>query len=293
MHKNKKNKGSRVLVVGARYVVSFLLALDLTVMLLLSMLEMSFTNREVILNVFEQDAYCEEVRDFVITTSNKITFTVGITEEELYGDDLTVERIKTQAVLYAQNTLDGAFYQADSEAFQEDIYQNILLYMEDRGFEESESNLKSAEHLAEIVAGYYKSGVEFPYLSVFASLCNTISGYTKYALIGGSVLAVILIVLLFMLCKRKYHGAKFIVYGIISAMLNVLVPVGYLYFSRVYTRITIDTGFIKYFITEFCDTCIHRLALMCLIFVPVIIGLLIWEAIAHKKAVAKDTGRRH
>lgn len=200
----------------------------------------------------------------------------------------TVERIKKQTVMYARNTLAGGFYQIDAEDFQEDIYQNILLYMKDRGLEESESNLKSADQLAETVADYYKSGVEFPYLSIFASLCNTISNYTKYALVGGSVLAVILVILLFMLCRRKYHGAKFIVYAILSAMLNVLVPVGYLYFSRVYTRITIDTGFIKYFITKFCDTCIHRLAFVCLFFIPVIIGLIIWDAIAHKRAVKKD-----
>lgn len=293
MSQNRRSKGNRVMIVGARYVISFLLALDMTVMLILSMLAFSFTNKDVILGVFSQDAYCEEVRDFIVTTGNKVTYTVGITEEELYGDDLSIDRIREQAVAYASAALENEFYLIDIEKFQQDIYDNILDYMADRGFEESESNLKSAMYLAQTVTGYYQNGVEFPAFGTFASICRTISGYMVYALAGGSVLAIILIVLLFMLCRRKYHGAKFIIYSIISAMLNILVPVGYLYFSRVYTRITITTGFIKYFITEFCDTCIHRLGLFCLIFVPVIIVLLVWEGISHKKAVEKDSRHGH
>ena len=75
-------------------------------------------------------------------------------------------------------------------------------------------------------------------------------------------------------------------------MINILVPTGILYFSKVQERLTIDTAFIQYFISNYVQAGVTRIVLLCLIFIPVVIGLIVWETIAHKKAWNKDR-RRH
>ena len=292
MGKVVKMSKVRIAKVAVRYLLSFLLALVFTVMLLLGMLELSFVNKGVILDIFSREVYAEKVQEFIMETSHRVTYTVGITEEELYGNALNLERINEQATAYADAMLEGNEYEIDVEAFQQDIYDNILLYMDDRGFERSTANLNNAEEMAETVTGYYRDGIAFPYLENFGYLFQTIDRYAAFALLGGTVLCIFLLFLLFSSCQRKYHGAKFVIYAILSAMINILVPTGILYFSKVQERLTIDTAFIQYFISNYVQAGVTRIVLLCLIFIPVVIGLIVWETIAHKKAWNKDR-RRH
>lgn len=284
----------RVAKKAVRYVLSFLLALVMTCMLLLTALEISFANQKVILDIFSSEAYAEKVQEYIMETSRRVTYTVGITEDELYGDSLDIDRIREQTGIYAKAMLESAYYESDVEAFKQEVYDNVLHYMDDRNLERSETNLAGAEDLAEFVADVYQSGIQFPYLANFAPILHKIGMYARFALVGGTVLCAFLLFLLFYSCRRKYHGARFVIYAALSAMLNIFVPTIVLYVSKIYEHLTIATSFIQYFIAQYMKICTGRVAWLCLIFIPVVFGLFIWEANAHKKAWNKDHKRhRH
>ena len=244
---SSSNRKGRTIV---SMILSFLIAVTLTMAALLGSLRLGFLNEKMIVRSLNVKDYYGVVCDDFYERVEDLSIPLGIPKSALEGIvDTNSMYNDIRASLEA--SLIGQTYQPDTGKLRTKLKENVENYAESREIELGEAQQTVLNTYLEQAAGQYVRATKIPFIEYYGRIHGFAEKVITVGILGCIVFAVLAGFVLFRMYIWKHHAMRYLVYSTLaSGMMIGLVP-AYLLLAQDYRRLVIEPEYLYQFMVTY------------------------------------------
>lgn len=244
---SSSNRKGRTIV---SMILSFLIAVTLTMAALLGSLRLGFLNEKMIVRSLNVKDYYGVVCDDFYERVEDLSIPLGIPKSALEGIvDTNSMYNDIRASLEA--SLTGQTYQPDTGKLRTKLKENVENYAKSREIELGEAQQTVLNTYLEQAAGQYVRATKIPFIEYYGRIHGFAEKVITVGILGCIVFAVLAGFVLFRMYIWKHHAMRYLVYSTLaSGMMIGLVP-AYLLLAQDYRRLVIEPEYLYQFMVTY------------------------------------------
>lgn len=244
---SSSNRKGRTIV---SMILSFLIAVTLTMAALLGSLRLGFLNEKMIVRSLNVKDYYGVVCDDFYERVEDLSIPLGIPKSALEGIvDTNSMYNDIRASLEA--SLTGQTYQPDTGKLRTKLKENVENYAESREIELGEAQQTVLNTYLEQAAEQYVRATKIPFIEYYGRIHSFAEKVITVGILGCLVFAVLAGIVLFRMYIWKHHAMRYLVYSTLaSGMMIGLVP-AYLLLAQDYRRLVIEPEYLYQFMVTY------------------------------------------
>ena len=244
---SSSNKKGRTIV---SMILSFLIAVTLTMAALLGSLRLGFLNEKMIVRSLNVKDYYGVVCDDFYERVEDLSIPLGIPKSALEGIvDTNSMNNDIRASLEA--SLTGQTYQPDTGKLRTKLKENVENYAKSREIELGEAQQTVLNTYLEQAAEQYVRATKIPFIEYYGRIHGFAEKIITVGILGCIVFAVLAGFVLFRMYIWKHHAMRYLVYSTLaSGMMIGLVP-AYLLLAQDYRRLVIEPEYLYQFMVTY------------------------------------------
>lgn len=244
---SSSNRKGRTIV---SMILSFLIAVALTMAALLGSLRLGFLNEKMIVRSLNVKDYYGVVCDDFYERLEDLSIPLGIPKSALEGIvDTNSMYNDIRASLEA--SLTGQTYQPDTGKLRTKLKENVENYAKFREIELGEAQQAVLNTYLEQAAEQYVRATKIPFIEYYGRIHDFAEKVITVGILGCIVFAVLAGFVLFRMYIWKHHAMRYLVYSTLaSGMMIGLVP-AYLLLAQDYRRLVIEPEYLYQFMVTY------------------------------------------
>ncbi len=244
---SSSNRKGRMIV---SMILSFLIAVALTMAALLGSLRLGFLNEKMIVRSLNVKDYYGVVCDDFYERVEDLSIPLGIPKSALEGIvDTNSMYNDIRASLEA--SLIGQTYQPDTGKLRTKLKENVENYAKSREIELGEAQQTVLNTYLEQAADQYVRATKIPFIEYYGRIHSFAEKVITVGILGCLVFAVLAGIVLFRMYIWKHHAMRYLVYSTLaSGMMIGLVP-AYLLLAQDYRRLVIEPEYLYQFMVTY------------------------------------------
>lgn len=244
---SSSNRKGRTIV---SMILSFLIAVTLTMAALLGSLRLGFLNENMIVRSLNVKDYYGVVCDDFYERVEDLSIPLGIPKSALEGIvDTNSMYNDIRASLEA--SLTGQTYQPDTGKLRTKLKENVENYAKSREIELGEAQQTVLNTYLEQAADQYVRATKIPFIEYYGRIHGFAEKVITVGILGCIVFAVLAGFVLFRMYIWKHHAMRYLVYSTLaSGMMIGLVP-AYLLLAQDYRRLVIEPEYLYQFMVTY------------------------------------------
>lgn len=244
---SSSNRKGRTIV---SMILSFLIAVALTMAALLGSLRLGFLNEKMIVRSLNVKDYYGVVCDDFYERVEDLSTPLGIPKSALEGIvDTNSMYNDIRASLEA--SLTGQTYQPDTGKLRTKLKENVENYAKSREIELGEAQQTVLNTYLEQAADQYVRATKIPFIEYYGRIHGFAEKIITVGILGCIVFAVLAGFVLFRMYIWKHHAMRYLVYSTLaSGMMIGLVP-AYLLLAQDYRRLVIEPEYLYQFMVTY------------------------------------------
>ena len=244
---SSSNRKGRTIV---SMILSFLIAVTLTMAALLGSLRLGFLNEKMIVRSLNVKDYYGVVCDDFYERVEDLSIPLGIPKSALEGIvDTNSMYNDIRASLEA--SLTGQTYQPDTGKLRTKLKENVENYAKSREIELGEAQQTVLNTYLEQAADQYVRATKIPFIEYYGRIHGFAEKIITVGILGCIVFAVLAGIILFRMYIWKHHAMRYLVYSTLaSGMMIGLVP-AYLLLAQDYRRLVIEPEYLYQFMVTY------------------------------------------
>lgn len=244
---SSSNRKGRTIV---SMILSFLIAVALTMAALLGSLRLGFLNEKMIVRSLNVKDYYGVVCDDFYERLEDLSIPLGIPKSALEGIvDTNSMYNDIRASLEA--SLTGQTYQPDTGKLRTKLKENVENYAKSREIELGEAQQAVLNTYLEQAAEQYVRATKIPFIEYYGRIHDFAEKVITVGILGCIVFAVLAGFVLFRMYIWKRHAMRYLVYSTLaSGMMIGLVP-AYLLLAQDYRRLVIEPEYLYQFMVTY------------------------------------------
>ena len=244
---SSSNRKGRTIV---SMILSFLIAVTLTMAALLGSLRLGFLNEKMIVRSLNVKDYYGVVCDDFYERVEDLSIPLGIPKSALEGIvDTNSMYNDIRASLEA--SLTGQTYQPDTGKLRTKLNENVENYAKSREIELGEAQQTVLNTYLEQAAEQYVRATKIPFIEYYGRIHSFAEKVITVGILGCLVFVLLAGFVLFRMYIWKHHAMRYLVYSTLaSGMMIGLVP-AYLLLAQDYRRLVIEPEYLYQFMVTY------------------------------------------
>lgn len=211
--------------------LSFVLAVLLTVLAAASALQFTLLSESFLINNIESTNYVREKKAEIATSLTDLGYATGL-EEEFFEDLLDEVMIHDDMTEYIHNYYTGEGSVVDKTAFIQTFNTALDEYIKKKNIDPNTVSADSRNYLIDRAANIYKESLEIPFFNKFAGKFQNLKTIVPFVIIVCLLLSALLCAIFVLSTRWKHRAAKYICYATSTAFLTTAVMPLILFLSR-------------------------------------------------------------
>lgn len=244
---SSSNRKGRTIV---SMILSFLIAVALTMAALLGSLRLGFLNEKMIVRSLNVKDYYGVVCDDFYERVEDLSIPLGIPKSALEGIvDTNSMYNDIRASLEA--SLTGQTYQPDTGKLRTKLKENVENYAKSREIELGEAQQTVLNTYLEQVADQYVRATKIPFIEYYGRIHGFAEKVITVGILGCIVFAVLAGIILFRMYIWKHHAMRYLVYSTLASGLMIGLVPAYLLLAQDYRRLVIEPEYLYQFMVTY------------------------------------------
>lgn len=244
---SSSNRKGRTIV---SMILSFLIAVTLTMAALLGSLRLGFLNEKMIVRSLNVKDYYGVVCDDFYERVEDLSIPLGIPKSALEGIvDTNSMYNDIRASLEA--SLTGQTYQPDTGKLRTKLKENVENYAESREIELGEAQQTVLNTYLEQAAEQYVRATKIPFIEYYGRIHGFAEKVITVGILGCLVFAVLAGIILFRMYIWKHHAMRYLVYSTLASGLMIGLVPAYLLLAQDYRRLVIEPEYLYQFMVTY------------------------------------------
>ena len=244
---SSSNRKGRTIV---SMILSFLIAVALTMAALLGSLRLGFLNEKMIVRSLNVKDYYGVVCDDFYERVEDLSIPLGIPKSALEGIvDTNSMYNDIRASLEA--SLTGQTYQPDTGKLRTKLKENVENYAESREIELGEAQQTVLNTYLEQAAEQYVRATKIPFIEYYGRIHGFAEKVITVGILGCLVFAVLAGIILFRMYIWKHHAMRYLVYSTLASGLMIGLVPAYLLLAQDYRRLVIEPEYLYQFMVTY------------------------------------------
>ena len=244
---SSSNRKGRTIV---SMILSFLIAVTLTMAALLGSLRLGFLNEKMIVRSLNVKDYYGVVCDDFYERVEDLSIPLGIPKSALEGIvDTNSMYNDIRASLEA--SLTGQTYQPDTGKLRTKLKENVENYAKSREIELGEAQQTVLNTYLEQAAEQYVRATKIPFIEYYGRIHSFAEKVITVGILGCLVFAVLAGIVLFRMYIWKHHAMRYLVYSTLAAGLMIGLVPAYLLLAQDYRRLVIEPEYLYQFMVTY------------------------------------------
>jgi len=244
---SSSNRKGRTIV---SMILSFLIAVALTMAALLGSLRLGFLNEKMIVRSLNVKDYYGVVCDDFYERVEDLSIPLGIPKSALEGIvDTNSMYNDIRASLEA--SLTGQTYQPDTGKLRTKLKENVENYAKSREIELGEAQQTVLNTYLEQAADQYVRATKIPFIEYYGRIHGFAEKVITVGILGCLVFAVLAGIILFRMYIWKHHAMRYLVYSTLASGLMIGLVPAYLLLAQDYRRLVIEPEYLYQFMVTY------------------------------------------
>ena len=244
---SSSNRKGRTIV---SMILSFLIAVTLTMAALLGSLRLGFLNEKMIVRSLNVKDYYGVVCDDFYERVEDLSIPLGIPKSALEGIvDTNSMYNDIRASLEA--SLIGQTYQPDTGKLRTKLKENVENYAKSREIELGEAQQTVLNTYLEQAAEQYVRATKIPFIEYYGRIHGFAEKVITVGILGCIVFAVLAGFVLFRMYIWKHHAMRYLVYSTLASGLMIGLVPAYLLLAQDYRRLVIEPEYLYQFMVTY------------------------------------------
>lgn len=244
---SSSNRKGRTIV---SMILSFLIAVTLTMAALLGSLRLGFLNEKMIVRSLNVKDYYGVVCDDFYERVEDLSIPLGIPKSALEGIvDTNSMYNDIRASLEA--SLTGQTYQPDTGKLRTKLKENVENYAKSREIELGEAQQTVLNTYLEQAADQYVRATKIPFIEYYGRIHGFAEKVITVGILGCLVFAVLAGIILFRMYIWKHHAMRYLVYSTLASGLMIGLVPAYLLLAQDYRRLVIEPEYLYQFMVTY------------------------------------------
>lgn len=244
---SSSNRKGRTIV---SMILSFLIAVTLTMAALLGSLRLGFLNEKMIVRSLNVKDYYGVVCDDFYERVEDLSIPLGIPKSALEGIvDTNSMYNDIRASLEA--SLTGQTYQPDTGKLRKKLKENVENYAKSREIELGEAQQTVLNTYLEQAAEQYVRATKIPFIEYYGRIHSFAEKVITVGILGCLVFAVLAGIVLFRMYIWKHHAMRYLVYSTLASGLMIGLVPAYLLLVQDYRRLVIEPEYLYQFMVTY------------------------------------------
>ena len=244
---SSSNRKGRTIV---SMILSFLIAVTLTMAALLGSLRLGFLNEKMIVRSLNVKDYYGVVCDDFYERVEDLSIPLGIPKSALEGIvDTNSMYNDIRASLEA--SLTGQTYQPDTGKLRTKLKENVENYAKSREIELGEAQQAVLNTYLEQAAEQYVRATKIPFIEYYGRIHSFAEKVITVGILGCLVFAVLAGIVLFRMYIWKHHAMRYLVYSTLASGLMIGLVPAYLLLAQDYRRLVIEPEYLYQFMVTY------------------------------------------
>lgn len=244
---SSSNRKGRTIV---SMILSFLIAVTLTMAALLGSLRLGFLNEKMIVRSLNVKDYYGVVCDDFYERVEDLSIPLGIPKSALEGIvDTNSMYNDIRASLEA--SLTGQTYQPDTGKLRTKLKENVENYAKSREIELGEAQQTVLNTYLEQAAEQYVRATKIPFIEYYGRIHSFAEKVITVGILGCLVFAVLAGIVLFRMYIWKHHAMRYLVYSTLASGLMIGLIPAYLLLAQDYRRLVIEPEYLYQFMVTY------------------------------------------
>lgn len=244
---SSSNRKGRTIV---SMILSFLIAVALTMAALLGSLRLGFLNEKMIVRSLNVKDYYGVVCDDFYERVEDLSIPLGIPKSALEGI-VDTNSMYNDIRESLEASLTGQTYQPDTGKLRTKLKENVENYAKSREIELGEAQQTVLNTYLEQAADQYVRATKIPFIEYYGRIHGFAEKVITVGILGCIVFAVLAGIILFRMYIWKHHAMRYLVYSTLaSGMMIGLVP-AYLLLAQDYRRLVIEPEYLYQFMVTY------------------------------------------
>lgn len=244
---SSSNRKGRTIV---SMILSFLIAVTLTMAALLGSLRLGFLNEKMIVRSLNVKDYYGVVCDDFYERVEDLSIPLGIPKSELEGIvDTNSMYNDIRASLEA--SLTGQTYQPDTGKLRTKLKENVENYAKSREIELGEAQQTVLNTYLEQAAEQYVRATKIPFIEYYGRIHSFAEKVITVGILGCLVFGVLAGIVLFRMYIWKHHAMRYLVYSTLASGLMIGLVPAYLLLAQDYRRLVIEPEYLYQFMVTY------------------------------------------
>lgn len=244
---SSSNRKGRTIV---SMILSFLIAVALTMAALLGSLRLGFLNEKMIVRSLNVKDYYGVVCDDFYERLEDLSIPLGIPKSALEGIvDTNSMYNDIRASLEA--SLTGQTYQPDTGKLRTKLKENVENYAKSREIELGEAQQAVLNTYLEQAAEQYVRATKIPFIEYYGRIHDFAEKVITVGILGCLVFAVLAGIILFRMYIWKHHAMRYLVYSTLASGLMIGLVPAYLLLAQDYRRLVIEPEYLYQFMVTY------------------------------------------
>jgi hypothetical protein len=244
---SSSNRKGRTIV---SMILSFLIAVTLTMAALLGSLRLGFLNEKMIVRSLNVKDYYGVVCDDFYERVEDLSIPLGIPKSALEGIvDTNSMYNDIRASLEA--SLTGQTYQPDIRKLRTKLKENVENYAKSREIELGEAQQTVLNTYLEQAAEQYVRATKIPFIEYYGRIHSFAEKVITVGILGCLVFAVLAGIVLFRMYIWKHHAMRYLVYSTLASGLMIGLVPAYLLLVQDYRRLVIEPEYLYQFMVTY------------------------------------------
>lgn len=244
---SSSNRKGRTIV---SMILSFLIAVTLTMAALLGSLRLGFLNEKMIVRSLNVKDYYGVVCDDFYERVEDLSIPLGIPKSALEGIvDTNSMYNDIRASLEA--SLTGQTYQPDTVKLRTKLKENVENYAKSREIELGEAQQTVLNTYLEQAAEQYVRATKIPFIEYYGRIHSFAEKVITVGILGCLVFGVLAGIVLFRMYIWKHHAMRYLVYSTLASGLMIGLVPAYLLLAQDYRRLVIEPEYLYQFMVTY------------------------------------------
>lgn len=244
---SSSNRKGRTIV---SMILSFLIAVALTMAALLGSLRLGFLNEKMIVRSLNVKDYYGVVCDDFYERVEDLSIPLGIPKSALEGIvDTNSMYNDIRASLEA--SLTGQTYQPDTGKLRTKLKENVENYAKSREIELGEAQQTVLNTYLEQAADQYVRATKIPFIEYYGRIHGFAEKVITVGILSCLVFAVLAGIILFRMYIWKHHAMRYLVYSTLASGLMIGLVPAYLLLAQDYRRLVIEPEYLYQFMVTY------------------------------------------
>ena len=244
---SSSNRKGRTIV---SMILSFLIAVALTMAALLGSLRLGFLNEKMIVRSLNVKDYYGVVCDDFYDRVEDLSIPLGIPKSALEGI-VDTNSMYNDIRESLEASLTGQTYQPDTGKLRTKLKENVENYAKSREIELGEAQQTVLNTYLEQAAEQYVRATKIPFIEYYGRIHSFAEKVITVGILGCLVFAVLAGIILFRMYIWKHHAMRYLVYSTLASGLMIGLVPAYLLLAQDYRRLVIEPEYLYQFMVTY------------------------------------------